>query len=109
MHNRGGNRIWVSHTLHIHFASKFIYCVILLSGFLAMQLNAYSCNSSYLEKTERIKKLDSPYPHKEMVVVTEWEEFGANVSRLLLLFSFPIFPPEDFMIWSSGVKYDTYC
>ncbi|KAF8374215.1 hxk-3, partial [Pristionchus pacificus] len=38
----------------------------------------YGCNSSYLEKTERIKKLDSPYPHKEMVVVTEWEEFGAN-------------------------------
>ncbi|KAI6200530.1 Phosphotransferase [Aphelenchoides besseyi] len=41
----------------------------------------YGCNSSYLEDTERITKFDpkaAQYPHKKMVVVTEWEEFGNN-------------------------------
>ncbi|TMS38526.1 hypothetical protein L596_005232 [Steinernema carpocapsae] len=41
----------------------------------------YGCNSSYLEDTEKIKKFDAKkygYSHKKMVVVTEWEEFGAK-------------------------------
>jgi len=41
----------------------------------------YGCNSSYLEQTERIKKFDAKtagYMHKQMVIVTEWEEFGAK-------------------------------
>ncbi|CAJ0931293.1 unnamed protein product, partial [Mesorhabditis belari] len=41
----------------------------------------YGCNSSYLEKTSNIGKFDataSGYPHQNMVVVTEWEEFGSN-------------------------------
>jgi hexokinase len=41
----------------------------------------YGCNSSYLEDVTRIKKFDAKaanYPHPKMVIVTEWEEFGAN-------------------------------
>lgn len=41
----------------------------------------YGCNSSYLEDTSRIKKFDSKaaeYKHQQMVIVTEWEEFGAK-------------------------------
>jgi hexokinase len=40
----------------------------------------YGCNSSYLEETEKITKLNANkygYKHEHMVVVTEWEEFGA--------------------------------
>ncbi|KAK6056336.1 Hexokinase [Cooperia oncophora] len=43
----------------------------------------YGCNSSYLEKTSRITKFDAKakgYKHPNMVVVTEWEEFGSKVS-----------------------------
>ncbi|KAK6023192.1 Hexokinase, partial [Ostertagia ostertagi] len=41
----------------------------------------YGCNSSYLEKTSRITKFDAKakgYKHPNMVVVTEWEEFGSK-------------------------------
>lgn len=41
----------------------------------------YGCNSSYLEKTSNITKfnaVDRGYKHENMVVVTEWEEFGSN-------------------------------
>jgi hexokinase len=41
----------------------------------------YGCNSAYLEDTQKIKKFDAKkngYEHDKMVVVTEWEEFGAN-------------------------------
>ncbi|VDK47910.1 unnamed protein product [Anisakis simplex] len=41
----------------------------------------YGCNSSYLEETAKIKKFDAAahhYRHEKMVVVTEWEEFGAH-------------------------------
>ncbi|CAB3409057.1 unnamed protein product [Caenorhabditis bovis] len=41
----------------------------------------YGCNSSYLEKTANIAKFDAKalgYKHENMVVVTEWEEFGNN-------------------------------
>ncbi|KAI1732703.1 hexokinase domain-containing protein [Ditylenchus destructor] len=41
----------------------------------------YGCNSSYLEDTDKIKKFDAKaagYNHKKMVIVTEWEEFGAK-------------------------------
>jgi len=40
----------------------------------------YGCNSSYLEETKKITKLNAEnfgYTHANMVVVTEWEEFGA--------------------------------
>ncbi|KIH61057.1 Hexokinase [Ancylostoma duodenale] len=42
----------------------------------------YGCNSSYLEKTSRITKFDAAgvgYKHPNMVVVTEWEEFGSKI------------------------------
>lgn len=41
----------------------------------------YGCNSSYLEKTSRITKFDAKargYDHDNMIVVTEWEEFGKH-------------------------------
>uniref|UniRef100_A0A915D2V8 Phosphotransferase n=1 Tax=Ditylenchus dipsaci TaxID=166011 RepID=A0A915D2V8_9BILA len=41
----------------------------------------YGCNSSYLEETAKIKKFDAKaagYKHKQMVIVTEWEEFGSK-------------------------------
>lgn len=41
----------------------------------------YGCNSSYLEETANIKKFDAKaagYHHKQMVIVTEWEEFGSK-------------------------------
>uniref|UniRef100_A0A1I7XRW2 hexokinase n=1 Tax=Heterorhabditis bacteriophora TaxID=37862 RepID=A0A1I7XRW2_HETBA len=41
----------------------------------------YGCNSSYLEKTSKITKFDAVsmgYSHPNMVVVTEWEEFGSK-------------------------------
>jgi hexokinase len=41
----------------------------------------YGCNSSYLERTEKITKFNAKaagYTHKKMVVVTVWEEFGNN-------------------------------
>uniref|UniRef100_A0A1I7UZN9 Phosphotransferase n=1 Tax=Caenorhabditis tropicalis TaxID=1561998 RepID=A0A1I7UZN9_9PELO len=41
----------------------------------------YGCNSSYLERTERITKFDAAargYQHDNMIVVTEWEEFGKH-------------------------------
>uniref|UniRef100_A0A158P960 Phosphotransferase n=1 Tax=Angiostrongylus cantonensis TaxID=6313 RepID=A0A158P960_ANGCA len=41
----------------------------------------YGCNSSYLEKTSRITKFNADavgYKHPNMVVVTEWEEFGSK-------------------------------
>jgi hexokinase len=41
----------------------------------------YGCNSSYLEETKNIEKFNpqtGKYPHEKMIVVTEWEEFGAN-------------------------------
>lgn len=46
----------------------------------------FSCNASYLEKTERITKFEAEkvnYNHPNMVVVTEWEEFGAKVCRFV--------------------------
>jgi hexokinase len=39
----------------------------------------YGCNASYLEDVSRIKKFDpekTGYKYPQMVVVTEWEEFG---------------------------------
>uniref|UniRef100_A0AC35U589 Phosphotransferase n=1 Tax=Rhabditophanes sp. KR3021 TaxID=114890 RepID=A0AC35U589_9BILA len=41
----------------------------------------YGCNSSYLEDVSKIKKFDAVaanYKYKKMVIVTEWEEFGAK-------------------------------
>uniref|UniRef100_A0A914X5J5 Phosphotransferase n=1 Tax=Plectus sambesii TaxID=2011161 RepID=A0A914X5J5_9BILA len=48
----------------------------------------YGCNSSYLEETAKIKKFNASkadYNHKHMVIVTEWEEFGAQVRFFTLL------------------------
>ena len=42
-------------------------------------MSNFSCNSSYVEKIERITKFDAKkanYTHPTMIVVTEWEEFG---------------------------------
>ncbi|CEF60199.1 Hexokinase family and Hexokinase, N-terminal domain and Hexokinase, C-terminal domain-containing protein [Strongyloides ratti] len=41
----------------------------------------YGCNSSYLEDVKKIEKFDAKsanYVHDKMVIVTEWEEFGAK-------------------------------
>ncbi|VDN57753.1 unnamed protein product [Dracunculus medinensis] len=41
----------------------------------------YGCNSSYLEDSKNIKKINlnaAGYKHDKMIVVTEWEEFGAK-------------------------------
>ncbi|KAH7729239.1 hexokinase [Aphelenchoides avenae] len=46
-----------------------------------LALCAFRCNSAYLEDTSKIKKFNAKangYNHDKMVVVTEWEEFGAN-------------------------------
>lgn len=51
----------------------------------------YGCNSSYLEKTTKIKKFNANtghYPHEKMVVVTEWEEFGSKGELNDILTSF---------------------
>jgi len=51
----------------------------------------YGCNSSYLEDTVRIKKFNAKaagYNHEKMVVVTEWEEFGAQGELKGVLTSF---------------------
>lgn len=51
----------------------------------------FSCNSSYLEETSKIKKFDSitaGYKHEKMVIVTEWEEFGSKGELSDILTSF---------------------
>uniref|UniRef100_A0A7E4VZ51 Phosphotransferase n=1 Tax=Panagrellus redivivus TaxID=6233 RepID=A0A7E4VZ51_PANRE len=53
----------------------------------------YGCNSSYLEDTAKIKKFDPKvgnYSYDKMVVVTEWEEFGANGELADLLTPFDV-------------------
>ena len=49
----------------------------------------FSCNSSYVEKTERITKFNAQaanYSHPTMVIVTEWEEFGSQVGFTIIFF-----------------------
>lgn len=51
----------------------------------------FSCNSSYLEETCKIKKFDAKtagYKYDNMVIVTEWEEFGSKGELSDILTSF---------------------
>lgn len=51
----------------------------------------FRCNSSYLEETAKITKFDAKtanYKHENMVIVTEWEEFGSKGELADILTSF---------------------
>lgn len=81
------NNYLIYHTSKRNDYSCFAHCLIFF--FYNVEIQYYRCNSSYLEETQKITKLNAEkfgYTHANMVIVTEWEEFGALVRKILLIY-----------------------